>query len=137
MHGPAPINLARQSPGTFNRYLTALKHFYNSLDDAQGRLPPEVDAEIRSLCASGLTRKAIAAQVGFSRETVGKALKRKPAKPGDEESLATIRLRVIAFTGLRHGQVAKLRPDHYERADVTGGRHRKTETEVTPGFKWF
>lgn len=141
------------APATFNKYLTALKHFYNALDDPEGRLlnpvrriarqtepeplpraidydiihkildvmcrddsvPSDVDAEIRRLFAQGMTRKDIAQQVGFSNDTVGKVLKREPAKPGDEESLAKIRLRVIAFTGLRDGQVAKLLPEHYDR----------------------
>lgn len=141
------------SAGTFNKYVTAIKHFYNGLDDPDGRLPnparridrqaepdplpraltyekihelfdamgrrdavpPEADAEIRRLFAVGLTRLAIAQRVGFSKETVGKVLKRPAASADADASLAEVRLRVIAFTGMRHGQVARLEPENYDR----------------------
>jgi len=154
--------------GTFNKHLSALKHFYNALDDPEGRLPnparkitqqeepeptpraipyetihaifdamgrrdivsPPVDAQIRHLYDRGLTRTAIAKRVGYSKETVGKVLRRPPLAE-QEQSLAQIRLRVIAFTGLRHGQVAKLRPEHYDRA---GRRVWVTGTKKTNSF---
>ena len=81
-------------------------------------VPADVDAEIRRLKGLGLTRIAIADTVGFSKETIGKVLKRAAPESDDSaRSLAEARLRVIAFTGMRHGQIASLRPEHYERGN--------------------
>ena len=58
-------------------------------------------------------------------------MKRPPMRDGDEEALAELRLRVIAFTGLRHGQLEKLRPEDYDR---DGRRIWVTGTKKTNSF---
>jgi integrase len=143
-------------PGTFNKWLTAAKSFYNELDDPDGRnpnparkidyqqepdpMPRAIDyaviarvllrlgpsatgrnrisfnaeREARRLTALGHSNTAIASELGVSEAAIRKMLARNPQTQARETERARLALRLMAFTGLRQGQVMMLRADQFD-----------------------
>jgi integrase len=144
-------------PGTFNKWLTAIKSLYAELEDPEGRspnparkiryqdepdpMPRAIDYAMivrvlerlkpadhsrnriafsaehnaRAWAAEGRSNTQIAARLGVSETAIRKLLARPPMSGAREAERARLALRVMAFTGLRQGQIQKLRPEHWDR----------------------
>lgn len=141
---------------TFNKWLTALKCFYNRLEDpnaaqpnparkihkqrepeampravdyavivrvlerlkptAQGKIDYRAEHEARRLLAEGGAKTHVAARLGVSEAAIRKLAARPRRERPASAEVERLALRGIAFTGLRHSQIKKLRPEHFDSA---------------------
>lgn len=122
---------AGSSAGTCNRRRSALQSFFTVLNGREGAnpvrgVPKYAEPELPPRRLDYATVDALLAAMPDTGQ-------RRPGDSPREVSQTKARLRVLAYVGLPHAQIAQLRPEHLlpqERLLLVAGRHKGSGTKA-------